>query len=162
MRSKSETLPSPPCPSAHSAARHKKEPQTVYALGLLRCLPQLRLCRIVGPALRQIEHPIDEGMVRDATRRQQKHRSDSCQAPAHGFPRDALACGEPGQFTGQKLQGPTRAPGGRVRTGRRDQQGFLRRAPGRGSSLSEPLYAPIPRDPMPPKGVGFPGPSGTL
>src|SRR4249920_3977330 len=47
------------------------------------------------------------------------------QAPAHGFPRDALACGEPGQFTGQKLQGPTRAPGGRARTGRRDQQGFL-------------------------------------
>ena len=54
MRSKSETLPSPPCPSAHSAARHKKEPQTVYALGLLRCLPQLRVlagrqgCRGIG------------------------------------------------------------------------------------------------------------------
>jgi hypothetical protein len=36
-----------------------------------------------------------------------------------------LVCGEPGQFTGQKLQGPTRAPGGRARTGRRDQQSFL-------------------------------------
>jgi hypothetical protein len=41
------------------------------------------------------------------------------QAPAHGFQRDALVCGEPGQFTGQKPQGPTRAPGGRARTGRR-------------------------------------------
>jgi hypothetical protein len=47
------------------------------------------------------------------------------QAPAHGLAGDVVVPGEPDQFIRQKLQGPTSAAFGRVRTGRRDQQGFL-------------------------------------
>ena len=47
------------------------------------------------------------------------------QAPAHGLAGDVVVLGEPDQFIRQKLQGPTGAAFGRVRTGRRDQQGFL-------------------------------------
>src|SRR5262245_46704634 len=47
------------------------------------------------------------------------------QAPAHGLARDGGVPGEPDQLIGQQFQRPAGATLGRVRTGRRDQQGLL-------------------------------------